>query len=337
MEQSDSEIIMETETDVCAESEMVLETIRKDLEEAGYQSVTIIIPACSVGAPHQRYRVFIVGYSDSIAISKIREIQRGKNSEFTGNGETMVNSEGERIGGLSIQPRESRETDIDIDGTSEVMENSIGIGRRRWSNGNKTGNNGKVQIERPSSTDKSEIMADTSSEGFQGEQWEKLEESGNGLTDSGKDVAGTCGTRWEKFDITSESAGQRHDTRCGNETWTIGTAQSGMGRNNDGISNRLHGSRGQQDSSGIFETFEEIFTTVLGQIKWPAGYGAEQYDYEPPRVATGVKGRANRLKALGNAIVPYQILPFLLAIKLINDKQQSDEVASNNQIRTETT
>ena len=40
----------------------------------------------------------------------------------------------------------------------------------------------------------------------------------------------------------------------------------------------------------------------------------DQYDYEPPRVTTGQKDRAKRLKALGNAVVPLQIKPIFDAI-----------------------
>ena len=46
---------------------------------------------------------------------------------------------------------------------------------------------------------------------------------------------------------------------------------------------------------------------------WPAGPG-EQYEWEPPRIATGVKDRVARLKALGNAVVPAQIYPIFKAI-----------------------
>ena len=54
-------------------------------------------------------------------------------------------------------------------------------------------------------------------------------------------------------------------------------------------------------------------STGLYRYKWPAGPG-EQYDWEPPRIATGVKGRMARLKALGNAVCPQQIFPILRAI-----------------------
>lgn len=71
--------------------------------------------------------------------------------------------------------------------------------------------------------------------------------------------------------------------------------ESSMGRVLDGISSRLDG------------------------IRWPAALGQSQYDWEPPRVATGVKDRVGRLKALGNAVNPYQVYPILAIIKHIHE------------------
>lgn len=41
-----------------------------------------------------------------------------------------------------------------------------------------------------------------------------------------------------------------------------------------------------------------------GMDLWPARPGQESYAWEPPRTAKGVKGRREKLKALGNAVVP---------------------------------
>jgi hypothetical protein len=44
-----------------------------------------------------------------------------------------------------------------------------------------------------------------------------------------------------------------------------------------------------------------------------------QHPYEPPRVITGQKNRAKRLKCLGNAVVPQQIYPIFAAIKAVEE------------------
>ena len=63
---------------------------------------------------------------------------------------------------------------------------------------------------------------------------------------------------------------------------------------------------------------------VSGRTLWPAGPG-EQHEWEPPRIATGVKDRVARLKALGNAVVPAQVYPILKAIAVIERGGVKDE------------
>jgi DNA (cytosine-5)-methyltransferase 1 len=46
----------------------------------------------------------------------------------------------------------------------------------------------------------------------------------------------------------------------------------------------------------------------------PAPLGCEQYEWEPPRVAKGIKNRRQRLECLGNMVVPWQVYPILKAI-----------------------
>ena len=44
---------------------LALDTVLSDLESIGYSCQTFIVPACGVDAPHRRYRVAVVGYSES--------------------------------------------------------------------------------------------------------------------------------------------------------------------------------------------------------------------------------------------------------------------------------
>jgi DNA (cytosine-5)-methyltransferase 1 len=285
MEQPDYKTVVETETDVCTEAEMgllseiqtdkgkfkskkkivvedhemVLEAIKKDLEEAGYRSIPIVIPAASVGAPHQRYRYFVVAYTRGNGLGKqgVCGEQQGR-TKTIGTGEIMGNSISR---GFDREPRRrSGQEPADRHSGIEAMADA----ERQRLQTSREGRSRRIQS------------------GNQKEYGSQVESGGNGAT-PGRDVP-----------------------------------QSRLGGNADGLSGGLHGPGGQEDGSGVFGAFEAIFTAVLGQILWPAGYGAGQYDYEPPRVAMGIKNRTNRLKALGNSIVPWQIFSFLLAIKLLS-------------------
>lgn len=58
---------------------------------------------------------------------------------------------------------------------------------------------------------------------------------------------------------------------------------------------------------------------IISTYPQPALMGQEQHAWEPPRVATGVKNRAARLKALGNAVDPLQALPVLYGIRVLHE------------------
>ncbi|MFR9495579.1 MAG: DNA cytosine methyltransferase [Rikenellaceae bacterium] len=53
---------VEDETTSSQESDFVIEQICRDLEQEGYAVQPIIIPACAIGAPHRRDRVWIVAH-----------------------------------------------------------------------------------------------------------------------------------------------------------------------------------------------------------------------------------------------------------------------------------
>ena len=52
--------------------EFVIETICKDLEAEGYTVQPIVIPACAVGAPHRRDRVWFIACNNSFRLRKKR-------------------------------------------------------------------------------------------------------------------------------------------------------------------------------------------------------------------------------------------------------------------------
>lgn len=97
---SGEEIEMGGFTDICGESykftekheRFVLDRICEDIETIGYSVQTVIIPACAVGAPHRRDRVWIIAHAhDRQYIEPEEKLQTGRdavefsNSKFTSN------------------------------------------------------------------------------------------------------------------------------------------------------------------------------------------------------------------------------------------------------------
>ncbi len=57
-------------------TDMAFTRTKADLESRGYQVQPFIIPACAVGAPHKRDRVWIIAHTDSAGLQTEREKQR---------------------------------------------------------------------------------------------------------------------------------------------------------------------------------------------------------------------------------------------------------------------
>jgi DNA (cytosine-5)-methyltransferase 1 len=76
---------------------LVFHEVYDDLEREGYEVQSFLIPAASVGAPHQRYRVWFVAYAnDKGRSSRLAEVQSedGKISKWNNNAKSSNTSSG---------------------------------------------------------------------------------------------------------------------------------------------------------------------------------------------------------------------------------------------------
>ncbi|WP_302104903.1 DNA cytosine methyltransferase [Polycladomyces zharkentensis] len=74
---------------------LALDLIIDDLENEDYETRTFIIPACAVGAPHRRDRVWIVAHTSRELSHRSRQTRQGW-PEYPDGGETVADTKSER-------------------------------------------------------------------------------------------------------------------------------------------------------------------------------------------------------------------------------------------------
>lgn len=323
---------------------VALDDVCLDLEAQGYATQSFIIPACSVEAPHRRDRIWILGKNIEERLEKHLEdtrrslrkgrVEQGENADEVGQGhadqsERSSSTPRSDVAYASIEGLEGR-----ISG-----DNQGGQERKALSRGEEQQDEVGTDTRCGSGTSTEKDVSDSGRKGLQGhrgehglrEASEEEQTSGrseerdvphteeldrhvdvNGLSgeDNGQqrqglqgELGGASGNRTEDVanterlgqqgqgeherpsDTTKDRKGQASGTDNGSQGQTgQGHTEPGVGGMADGLSARLDGHFG-------FEVEPDI-----------------------PRVATGIPERVNRLKALGNSIVPQIVRNIGLAI-----------------------
>lgn len=72
--------------------ELALDGVLADLEAEGYETGTMVLPACAINAPHQRNRIWIVAYADRPRLERWKILQLCECTEewITGKGGSFV-------------------------------------------------------------------------------------------------------------------------------------------------------------------------------------------------------------------------------------------------------
>lgn len=262
---------------------LALDDVLFDLEGEGYTTRTFLIPACGVGAPHQRYRTAIVGYSEhnGLFTAKVsggieatggRE-QEGKNAASkpartgqSGNLQDVADPKSYNERGLSIR-------------TAEESTRSV---------------SSRENIQYPDSAGCKELYITN--------EPDKKE-----ITCRGCNEGNVC-----------NSAGKGFPDRRGQQVGGSGEQEPEFERSNSHVPNtdlwepvRRTACTGKSEETGREQENHE-----RGMPKYA---GWEWWAAEPSvgRVAHGISARVDRLKCLGNAVVPQQFYPIFKAIAQI--------------------
>lgn len=277
---------------------LALPDILSELEAEGYRTRTFLIPACAVGARHRRYRVAIVGYSEHHGSSPATF---SRSTEKAGSGEQerekpASKSEGtsesrysenvaytarERNGMLPDKWEKQGQENINFDRNGEAVQYTNSTGCQEFNTAGKPDKEG-FSCGGCNAGDvcysASQRLQDRTIQpmGGQGTPEQESERSGSYVSD-------TYNTKTSRFGKYSRKVYARAEAErpCISSS-SYGTTQSCLGGMADGIS------------------------------PWLDGY----WDVDPdiPRIAKGIPNRVERLKGLGNAVVPQQFYPVLKAI-----------------------
>ena len=315
---------------------VALDDVCLDLETQGYATQSFIIPACSVEAPHRRDRIWILGKNLENPGRALRQgrIEQGENADEVGQGhadqsERSSSTPRSDVANASIEGLEGRISGDNQGGQewqalsrSEEQQHQVGADTR-CSGGVSTkedvpnssgqrlqghrGEHGLREASQEEQTGRSsqerdvshakELDRDVDDNGLSGQgdgqQRQGLQgELGGASSNRTEDVADTerlgqqgQGEHERPSNTAKASEGQASGTDDGSQGQTgQGHTEPGVGGMADGVSARLDGHYGFEREPNI------------------------------PRVATGIPERVNRLKALGNSIVPQVIYNIGLAI-----------------------
>lgn len=258
---------------------MALPDILSELEACGYRTRTFLIPACAVGARHRRYRVAIVGYSKHDGL-------------YTA---TVCGRLGET--GTWEQKRKDQTGEFegtDKPGNSETLADTEILNERGLSVREEAAKSrpvsGGEDVQHADGTGRKEqyLAGEPDKQGFPGGG---CDEGSSHVSDT--DNRSRYVRRNGEFSAVEETGRERcdfGDREKEHEPGKRRSAEPELGGVADGIPGRMDG-----DLDFIINHY---------------------WDAEPdiPRIAEGIPHRVERLKALGNAVVPQQFYPVFKAI-----------------------
>ena len=276
-----------------------LDSVLADLEGEGYATRTFSISAASIGANHKRERVWIVANANgsrnqsekSGSSEKKKEKETGNwqdnSSPWFPDGTDSIVSQQE-----STATMESMENTRQSSGGIESSRNTKSSRRGTFKTAERSTHTNKITR----SSERAETLANTATHG-------SFDESERNIGSMGKKSEG------------EKEAGNQSSVRSSSRSPDMADANSDKEKRNK--SQDRKGSRFEQDSPDMANTQG---VHVQGQHDrqgqrqpWRESWWAIEPDVG--RVAHGIPARVDRLKALGNSLVPH--IPYYIGLSLL--------------------
>ena len=255
--------------------EMGLQRATTDLEKEGFQTRNFLLPACGVNAPHQRYRIFIVGYSEHNGLSSAKERGSFDSSEndYEKEQEQTCESKGTSRQGCDEalgDPNDKRYT----------ASKHEDYGRRE-----KRANAGEaISLSEPCGSGSSLAYSECDSK--RSALWEKAQRFANRKQNNGNKIRNDSGDSGEVLAYSESRQSRLKEARDRREGFS-------------GRSEKFNGSE-----RTAFVQLGGIFNGVSPELDGGINAWADGWEDGIPRVEVGVKNRTARLKQLGNSVVP---------------------------------
>lgn len=215
---------------------MALESVLSDLEASGYQCATFIVPACAVGAPHIRDRVWIVAHTNGERPQSRghRSGEQAQQSEAGNGSQALADAARERCGEAGRVRHDESSERIARGGEIARMADALGVGEREQANEADTISTGGQAWDE--SRDGRQSLAYTMRQQTERHDARGLQQES---ARNGEAVSDASGSGREEFDAPCESDSQGHGARRltpGRLHWST---DAGILRVADGIPNRV--------------------------------------------------------------------------------------------------
>ena len=301
-----------------------LDEVLTDLESAGYTTRTFNIPACAVGAPHQRYRLWIIAHLHSGSEPEpTRPEQQGFDFGDVGNSNHNESSAA-TIRGINKE---------DATGTQKGEVSSIELTRTSGSRDNEdvadpggpglqvAHNNSKLSKRlqrkfgdgsRKRREEEDTDVADTDSNGTQWDQSENRQGSRVNVRSKKGTLPNTDKPRLEGHRKPSEHRTEERRT----DTQRQFAESNSKRTTNLSDSERLGRETGTADYGNLARRESSSESDRCDSTRQDETFAEGWWESEPQvgRVAHGIPHRVSQLSSLGNSVVPQIIKEIGLAI-----------------------